>query len=74
MTKFRNLAECGDDEFGKYSAKIWHIVCDYNVVNELEKNINKTPYGAVLAFGTFHKLMKYNQNIEGGFKCVYSEC
>jgi len=74
MTEFRNLSECGDEEFGKYSAKIWHIVCDYNVVNELEKNINKTPYGAVLAFGTFHKLMKYNQNIERIFKCVYSEC
>lgn len=74
MTEFRNLAECGDMQFGKYSAKIWHIVCDYNIVNELERNINKTPYGAVLTTGTFHKLTKYNPNIEEIFMCAYSEC
>lgn len=73
MTEFRNLSECGDEEFGKYSAAIWCIVQDYHRVNELEKNINKT-YGVVLAFGTFYKLKKYNPNIERIFKCVYSEC
>lgn len=73
MTEFRNLSECGDEEFGKYSAAIWRIVQDYHRVNELEKNINKT-YGVVLAFGTFYKLKRYNPNIERIFKCVYSEC
>ena len=73
MTEFRNISECGDEEFGKYSAAIWCIVQDYHKVNELEKNINKT-YGVVLAFGTFYKLKKYNPNIERIFKCVYSEC
>ena len=68
MTEFRNLSECGDEEFGKYSVAIWCIVKDYHKVNELVKNINKTyTQGIVLAFGTFHMLKKYNPNIEGGF-------
>jgi len=74
MVELRNLDECGDVEFGRYSAKIYRLGCDYSTVNELEKNISKTPYGAVIALGTFHKLMKYNQNIEDIFSCAYSEC
>ena len=75
MTRFKNLSECGDEEFGEYSAAIWCIVQDYHRVNELEKNINKTyVQGIVLAFGTFHKLKKYNPNIERVFRSVYSEC
>jgi hypothetical protein len=74
MTEFRNLSECGDEEFGKYSAAIWCIVQDYHKVNELEKNIEKVSGGVVLSFGTFHKLKKYNSNIENVFKGVYREC
>lgn len=74
MAEFRNLSECGDAEFGKYSAAIWYIVQDYQKVNELEKNINKISGGIVLAFGTFHKLKKYNPNMEKVFEGVYSEC
>ena len=46
--------------------------------NLLEKDVSKTPKGAVdgivLAFGTFHNLNNYNPNMERIFKCVYSEC
>ena len=74
MTKFRNLPECGDTEFGKYSSDIWLITNDYQKVINLEKDVNKTPGGVVLTFGTFHKLNNYNPNMERVFKCVYSEC
>lgn len=74
MTKFRNLPECGDEEFGKYAAAIWCIVQDYHKVNELEKNIKKVTIGIVLPFVTFHRLKKYNSNIERVFESVYSEC
>jgi hypothetical protein len=74
MRVFRNLDECGDTELGKYASKIWGITDDYKKVIALENNIKKTPCGAVLAFGTFHKLMKYNPNMERICKCVYSEC
>lgn len=78
MKVFRNLDECGDKEFGKYSSRIWVITNDYQKVINLEKDVSKTPKGAVdgivLAFGTFHKLSGYNPNMERIFKCVYSEC
>lgn len=74
MTKFRNLTEFGDTEFGKYSAAIWLITNDYQKVIALERDVNKTPGGVVLAFGTFHKLKGYNPNMERVFKSVYSEC
>lgn len=78
MTEFRNLHECGDTEFGKYSSKIWCITNDYQKVINLERDVSKTPNGAVdgivLAFGTFHNLNNYNPNIGRIFECVYSEC
>nr|DAR87640.1 MAG TPA: hypothetical protein [Caudoviricetes sp.] len=74
MTKFRNLPECGDTEFGDYAFDIWWIANEYQNVLNLERVIDKTHGGAVLAFGTFYKLKKYNPNIERIFECVYSEC
>ena len=74
MTKFRNLPECGDKEFGKYSSDIWRITNDYQKVINLERDVKKSTCGIVLAFGTFYKLAKHNQNMERIFKCVYSEC
>lgn len=74
MTKFRNLPECGDTEFGKYSSSIWWISDKYQKVNALERDAKDSSGGVVLAFGTFHKLKNYNPNIERIFKGVYSEC
>lgn len=74
MRVFRDLDECGDKEFGKYSSRIWVITNDYQKVIQLERDVNKAPCGVVLAFGTIHKLKTYNPDIERIFKCVYSEC
>lgn len=74
MTKFRNLPDCGDKEFGKYSSDIWWITNDYRKVMELERDAKDATDGVILKFGTLHRLKKFNPNIERVFKCVYSEC
>lgn len=73
MTKFRDLPECGDTEFGKYSAIIGYISDKYKKVNELERDVKKSTCGIVLALGTFNMLNNYNPNMERICKCVYSE-
>lgn len=65
MTKFRNLPECGDKEFGKYSSDIWRITNDYQKVINLERDVKKAPVVLYLHLGLFINLQNITRTWKG---------